>query len=75
VLCATVSELDFRAHRGQQVAFGFNIANLRNVFQNDWFFRQKRRRHCRKRSILCAAYLDCPEQGITTANYELIHEC
>ncbi len=35
MLRAAVAEFNLGAHRGQQSAFGFDIANLRNVFEND----------------------------------------
>ena len=35
VLRFSVAQFDGGTHRGQQVALGLNVANLRNVFQND----------------------------------------
>ena len=34
---ASIAEFDFRAHGRQQLARGFDVAHLRNVFQHDRF--------------------------------------
>ena len=39
MLRATVAELDLGAHGSQQLALGLDVANLRNVFQDDRLFR------------------------------------
>ncbi len=73
MLRPSVSQLDFGAHRRQQLAGGFNVAHLRNIFQNDRLFREQGRGHGRQRGILGAADANCPQQRIAAADHKLIH--
>ena len=74
VLRAAVAEFDFRAHGGEQLARGFDVAHLRNVFQNDRLFGEQSRSHGGQRGILGAADANRAEQRIAAANYKFIHE-
>jgi hypothetical protein len=38
MLGASVAELNFSAHRSEQVALGDDVANLRNALENDGVF-------------------------------------
>ena len=73
MLRAAVSQFDFRAHGGQQFARGFNVAHLRDIFQNDGFVGEQGRGHGRQRGILGAADANCSQQRIAAANYKLVH--
>ena len=73
MLRPSVSQFDFGAHGRQQLAGGFNVAHLRNIFQNDRLFREQGRGHRRQRGILGATDANCPQQRIAAADHELIH--
>ncbi len=73
MLGPAVSQLDLGAHRRQQFARGFNVAHLRNIFQNDRLFRKQGRGHGRQRGILGAADPNCPQQRIAPADHKLVH--
>ena len=73
MLCAAVSQFDFGAHRGQQFARGFNVAHLRDIFQDDGFFGEQGGGHGRQRGVLGAADANCPQQRIAAANYKFVH--
>ena len=74
MLGASVAEFDFGAHGGEQVARGLDVANLRNVFQDDRFVGEQGGGHAGKRGVLGAADANCAQQRLSAANYELIHE-
>jgi hypothetical protein len=77
MLRPAVSQLDFGAHRSQQLAGSFNVAHLRNIFQNDRLFREQGRGHGRQRGILgttdpnCTQAADC-RRGSQTYPYGTI---
>ena len=73
MLRAAEAELDFRSHCSQQLAFGFDITHLRNVFQNHRLFSEQSRGHSRQRGVLGSADANCPQQRVAAANYEFIH--
>ncbi len=73
MLRAAVTELDFRAHRRQQLALGLDVAHLRNVLQNDGLFGEQSSGHRRQSGILSAAYAHRAQQRITAANDEFVH--
>ena len=73
MLGAAVAEFDLGAHGGEQLALGFNVAHLGNVFEDDRLFGENGGGHGRQRGVFGAADANRPEQGITTANYKLIH--
>ena len=74
VLGASVAEFDFGAHGGQQAAFGFDVAHLGNVFENDGFGGEQSGGHGRQRGVFSAADADGAEQRIASANDKLVHE-
>ena len=73
MLRPSVSQFDFGAHGSQQFAGGFNVAYLRDIFQDDWFFGEQGSSHGRQRGVLGAADPDCPQQRIAAANYKFVH--
>ena len=73
MLRPSVAQFDLGAHGGQQLAGGFNVAHLRNIFQNDRLFRKQGRGHGRQCGILRPADANRPQQRIAPADYELIH--
>ena len=74
VMGASVAEFDFGAHGGEQVACGLNVADLRNVFENDRLIGEQGSGHAGKSGIFRAADADGAEQRLSAANDELIHE-
>ena len=74
MLRASVTELHFGTHGSQKIALSDDVADLGNIFEDDWFFGKKGRGHCRKGGILRAAHADSAEKRVTAANYEFIHE-
>ena len=74
MLRAPVAKLDFGAHRRQQLALGLNVANLRNVFQDDGLFGKQGRSHRRQRGIFRTADAHGAQQRIAAANDKLVHQ-
>jgi hypothetical protein len=74
MLGAAVAEFDFGSHGGEEVARSFNVAYLRNVFEDDRFVGEQGSGHAGKRSVFSAADADGAEQRFTAADYEFIHE-
>ena len=70
---ASVAEFDFGAHGGEQLARGLDVAHLRDVFENHRFVGEQGCRHARECGVLRATDSDGAEQGVATADYELIH--
>ncbi len=73
MLRAAVSQFDFGAHGGQKFAGGFDVANLRNIFQNDRLVGEQGGGHGRQGGVFGATDANCPQQGIATADYKFIH--
>src|SRR5208283_901762 len=73
MLGAAVSQFDFGAHGGEEFAGGFDVAHLRDVFENNRFVGEQGGGHGRERGVLGAADADGTEQRIAAANYKLIH--
>ncbi len=67
------AKFDLGAHGGQQLARGFNVPDLRDMFQNYRFFGEQRRRHAGQRGVLGAADVDGAAQPIAAADDQLIH--
>src|SRR5579872_2105812 len=74
VMGASIAEFDIGAHRGEQVARGLNVADLRNVFENDRLIGEQGGGHAGKGGIFGAAHADSAEQRLSAADDELIHE-
>ena len=75
VLGASVAEFDFGAHGGEQVARGLDVADLRNVFEDDGLVGEQGGGHAGKGGIFCAAHAHGAEQRLSAADYELVHGC
>ena len=74
VVGASVAEFDLGAHGGEQVARGLNVADLRNVFEDDGFVGEQGGGHAGKRGVFCAADADGAEQRLAAADDEFVHE-
>jgi hypothetical protein len=73
VLRAAVAEFYFGAHLRQQFARGFDVAHLRDVFENYGLIREKGGSHGRQSCVLGAADTNGSQQRITATYYKLIH--
>ena len=73
VVGASVAEFDFGTHGGEQPARGLDVADLRNVFENDLFVGEQSGGHARERSVFSAADSNGAEQRIAAANNKLVH--
>ena len=74
MLGASVAEFDLGAHGGEQLARGFDVAHLRNVFEDDRFVGEQSGGHAGEGGVFCAADANRAEQRIAAADYEFIHE-
>ena len=74
MLRAAISELNLSAHGDQQLALRFDVADLGNVFENDFIFGEDGGGHAGKGGVLGAGDADRTEQRIAAANDKLIHE-
>jgi hypothetical protein len=70
---AAIAQLNFRAHRGQQLPRRFNVAHLRDIFDDYRLVCEQSRSHARECGILRATDADRPQQRVAPANYQLIH--
>ena len=73
VLGAAVAEFDLGAHGGEQAALGLDVADLGNVFEDDLIFGEDGARHAGEGGVFCSGDLDGAEEGIASANDELVH--
>ena len=73
MLRPSVAQFDFGAHGGQQLAGGFDVAHLRNIFQDDWLVGEQGSGHGRQSGILGAADANRAQQRIAAANDKFIH--
>ncbi len=61
MLRASVAEFDVGSHGGEQPARGFNVAHLRDVFEDDGLFGEQGCGHAGKGGVFCAADADRAE--------------
>ena len=73
MLRTTVSQFDLGAHFGKQLAGGFNVAHLWNIFEDDRFVGKNGGCHGREGGVLGSADANCPQQRITAANDQFVH--
>ena len=73
VLGAAVAELDFGAHAGEELALGFDVLNLGDVFEDDLFFGEDGGGHAGEGGVLGSGNFDGAEKGVAAAYYKLIH--
>ncbi len=73
MLGAAVAELDLGAHGGEQLALGLDVADLRDVFEDDLVFGEDGGGHAGEGGVFGAADTNGAEERIATANDEFIH--
>src|SRR5690242_10072261 len=69
-----IAQFNLGAHGDQEVALGLNVANVRDIFQNDGLIGEDGGSHGREGGILCAADADAAQQGIAATYYKLVHK-
>jgi hypothetical protein len=74
VLGAAVAELDLGAHGGEQLALGLNIADLRDVFEDNLVFGEDGGGHAGKGGVLGPGNFDGPKKGVSAAYNKLVHD-
>ena len=73
VLGATVAELNFGTHGGEELALGLDVADLRDVFKDDLVFGEDGGGHAGKSGVFGSGDFDGSEKGVSAAYNELIH--
>ncbi len=73
VLGAAVAKIDLGAHGGEQAALGLDVADLGDVLQDDLVLGEDGGGHAGQSGVLCAGDFDGAEEGIASANDELVH--
>ncbi len=62
VLGAAVAELDLGAHGGEELALGLDVADLRDVFEDDFAFCEDGGGHAGERGVFCAGDFEGAEE-------------
>ncbi len=73
VLRAAVAELDLSAHGGEELALGLDVADLRDVFEDDLVFGENGGGHAREGGVLCARDLEGAEERVAATDDKLVH--
>ena len=73
MLGAAVAELDLGAHADEQLALGLDVADLRDVFEDDFAFGEDGGGHAGERGVFCSGDFDGAEKRVAAAYYELVH--
>ncbi len=73
MLGPAVAEFDLGAHGGEQLALGLDVADLGNVFEDDFVFGEDGGSHAGESGVLGAGDFDGAEEGIASANDKLVH--
>ena len=73
VLGAAVAKIDLGTHGGEQAALGLDVADLRDVLQDDLVLGEDGSGHAGQSGVLCAGDFDGAEERIASANDELVH--
>ncbi len=74
VLGAAIAELDLGSHGREEFALGLDVADLRDVFEDDLFLREDGGGHAGERGVLGAGDFDGSEEGVAAAYNELVHD-
>jgi len=73
VLSAAVTEFDLGAHAGEELALGLDVADLRDVFEDDLVFGEDGGSHAGEGGVLGSGDFDGAEKGIAATYYKLVH--
>ena len=73
MLGAAVAEFDFGAHGDEQLALGFDVVNLGDVFEDDFVLGENGGGHARERGVFGSGNFDRAEKRIAAADYKLVH--
>ena len=73
VLGAAVAEFDLGAHADEELALGLDVADLGDVFEDDFVFGEDGGGHAGERGVLGSGDFDGAEKRVAAAYYKLIH--
>ena len=73
MVSASVAEFDLGSHGGQQFARGFDVAHLRNVFEDHRLVGEQSGGHAGQGGVFRSTDADGAEQRRAAADYEFIH--
>ena len=73
MLGAAVAEFDFGAHAGEELALGLDVADLGDVFEDDFVFGEDGGGHAGEGGVFCSGDFDGAEKRVAAAYYELVH--
>ncbi len=73
MLGAAVAEFDLRAHADEELALGLDVADLGDVFEDDFTLGEDGSGHAGEGGVFCSGDLDGAEKGIAAAYYKLVH--
>jgi len=74
MLGAAIAEFDFGAHALKQLALGFDVADLGNIFEDDFVLGKDGGGHAGKRGVFGSGDLDRAEKRVAAADYKLVHQ-
>ncbi len=60
--------------RREELSFGLDVADLGDVFEDDFFFGEDGGGHAGERGVLGAGDFDGSEKGVSAAYNELVHD-
>ena len=77
MLGAAIAKFAGGTHGLEQAALGFDVADLGDVFEDDFVRGEDGGGHAGERGVFCAGNFDGAEEGIASADDELVHgsEC
>ena len=73
VLGAAVAEFDLGAHAGEELALGLDVADLGDVFEDDFVFGEDGGGHAGERGVFGSGDFDGAEKRVAAAYYKLVH--
>ncbi len=73
MLGAAIAEIDLGTHGSEQFALGLDVADLRDIFEDDLIFGEDGGSHTREGGVFCSGNFDGSEEGIAAAYNKLIH--
>ena len=73
VLGSAVTEFNLGAHADQELAFGFDVADLRDVFEDDLVFGEDGGGHAGEGGVFGSGDFDGSEKRVAATYYKLVH--
>jgi hypothetical protein len=73
MLGAAVAEFDLGSHAGEELTLGLDVADLRDVFEDDFVLGEDGGGHAGERGVFGSGDFDGAEERVAAAYYELVH--